>query len=69
LARKTIRDHAAILNAITARDPKGARAAMHRHLARVVREFQRGLNDRGHATPQRRAPAPAVTARRARARS
>ena len=69
LARKTIRDHAAILSAITARDPKGARAAMHRHLARVVREFQRGLDDGGHATQQRRAPAPAVTVGRARARS
>ena len=69
LARKTIRDHAAILNAIAARDPKRARAAMHRHLARVVREFQRGLDDRGHATQQRRAPAPAATVRRARPRS
>src|SRR5207249_11782908 len=54
LAKKTIRDHAAILSAIAARDPKGARAAMHRHLARVVREFQRGLDDRGHMTQQRR---------------
>ncbi|TMH98369.1 MAG: FadR family transcriptional regulator [Betaproteobacteria bacterium] len=69
LARKTIRDHAAILNAIAARDPKGARAAMHRHLARVVREFQRGLDDRGHATQQRRASAPAATVRSARPRS
>jgi DNA-binding FadR family transcriptional regulator len=46
LAHKTIRDHAAILDAIAARDPEGARAAMHRHLSRVVREFQRGLNGR-----------------------
>lgn len=44
LTHKTIRDHAAILAAIAARDPDAARAAMHRHLARVVREFQRGLN-------------------------
>ena len=49
LAKKTIRDHAAILSAIAARDPKGARAAMHRHLARVVREFQRGVDDGGPA--------------------
>jgi DNA-binding FadR family transcriptional regulator len=46
LAHKTIRDHAAILEAIMARDPSGARAAMHRHLTRVVREFQRGLDGR-----------------------
>ena len=45
LAKKTIRDHAAILAALVARDPEAARAAMHRHLARVVREFQRGLED------------------------
>ncbi len=45
LARQTIRDHAAILAAITARDSGAARAAMHRHLARVAREFQRGVND------------------------
>ncbi len=53
LARKTIRDHMAILGAIEARDPEAARAAMHRHIARVVREFQRGLEgsdraSRGH---------------------
>ena len=46
LAHKTIRDHAAILAAIAARDPDAARGAMHRHLTRVVREFQRGLNGR-----------------------
>ena len=56
LAHKTIRDHAAILSAIAARDAEGARAAMHRHLARVEREFQRGLNGREDA-PQRRARA------------
>jgi DNA-binding FadR family transcriptional regulator len=53
LAHKTIRDHAAIMTAIAARDADGARAAMHRHLARVVREFQRGLNGRDEATPGR----------------
>jgi len=46
LARRTIHDHAAILAALTARDPDGARTAMHRHLARVVREFQRGVNSK-----------------------
>ena len=59
LARKTIRDHAAILDALVARDPEAARAAMHRHLARVVREFQRGLED-GERTKER----PAATPRR-----
>jgi len=46
LARRTIHDHAAILAALTARDPDAARTAMHRHLARVVREFQRGVNSK-----------------------
>jgi DNA-binding FadR family transcriptional regulator len=63
LARKTIRDHSAILSAIAARDPEAARAAMHRHLARVVREFQRGLEGRARA-PRRRKPAPTAARRR-----
>ena len=46
LARRTIHDHVAILAAITARNPDSARTAMHRHLARVVREFQRGVNSK-----------------------
>jgi len=41
LALKTLRDHAAILKGVAARDPALARNAMHRHLARVEREFQR----------------------------
>ena len=45
LAQQTIRDHAAIVRAVAARDPGAARAAMHRHLGRVAREFQRGLDD------------------------
>jgi GntR family uxuAB operon transcriptional repressor len=65
LARKTIRDHAAILDALVGRDPEAARAAMHRHLARVVREFQRGLED-GERSTGRRPPMPRPTARRAR---
>ncbi|MEP6943203.1 MAG: FadR/GntR family transcriptional regulator, partial [Betaproteobacteria bacterium] len=44
LTRQTIRDHAAIARAVAARDAAGARTAMHRHLSRVIREFQRGLN-------------------------
>ena len=46
LARQTIHDHAAILAALVAKDAAGARGAMHRHLARVVREFQRGVNSK-----------------------
>lgn len=34
-------DHTAIIEAIEQRDPDAARAAMHRHLGRVEREFQR----------------------------
>lgn len=41
LAEKTLRDHMAILKAVANRDPDSARIAMHRHLARVEREFQR----------------------------
>ncbi len=41
LAQKTVRDHAAIIKAVEAHDADAARKAMHRHLSRVVREFQR----------------------------
>jgi len=41
LREKTLADHAAIVAALAARDSAAARAAMHRHLARVEREFQR----------------------------
>ena len=37
----TLVDHAAIIDALERRDADGARQAMHRHLARVEREFQR----------------------------
>ena len=43
LALQTVRDHAAIARAIAARDGEAARAAMHRHIGRVAREFQRGV--------------------------
>ncbi|HEY7787746.1 MAG TPA: FCD domain-containing protein [Casimicrobiaceae bacterium] len=49
LAQRTIRDHAAIAAAVAARDPDAARAAMHRHLARVMREFQRGVDNTAQA--------------------
>jgi DNA-binding FadR family transcriptional regulator len=44
LARQTIRDHAAIARAIAHHDPDAARGAMHRHIGRVAREFQRGVD-------------------------
>jgi DNA-binding FadR family transcriptional regulator len=44
LAHRTIRDHASIAAAVAAGDAAAARAAMHRHLARVMREFQRGVD-------------------------
>jgi GntR family uxuAB operon transcriptional repressor len=52
LAQATVRDHAAIVKAIAAHDADGARSAMHRHMARVVKEFQRGLDDAARADEQ-----------------
>src|SRR5450432_3770201 len=49
LADQTIRDHAAIVRAVAAHDPAAARMAMHRHLSRVLQEFQRGLDDAARA--------------------
>lgn len=43
LALRTIRDHGAIAKAVAAHDAEAARAALHRHLDRVAREFQRGV--------------------------
>ena len=37
----TLLDHTAIVDALERRDAAGARDAMHKHLARVEREFQR----------------------------
>jgi len=70
LALKTIEDHDAIVGAIASRDAEGARAAMHRHLARVAREFQRGVDgSRRVTTPRNPArPRAAAKARQARAR-
>ena len=41
LRARTLEDHAAIVAALEAHDAEGARMAMHRHLSRVTREFQR----------------------------
>jgi len=51
LALQTIRDHAAIAKAIASRDAGAARTAMHRHIARVAREFQRGVDVAGQSPP------------------
>ena len=47
LRAKTLADHEAIVAALAARDADGARKAMHRHLQRVAREFQRGWGESG----------------------
>jgi DNA-binding FadR family transcriptional regulator len=64
LARQTIRDHAAIVKAIAAHDASGARAAMRRHIARVVHEFERGLEG---AAQMQRATGPSSARHRRRA--
>ena len=56
LALLTIRDHAAIAKAIAARDADGARNAMHRHITRVAREFQRGIDVAGKSVPPKVSP-------------
>src|SRR5206468_4885373 len=56
LALQTIRDHAAIAKAIASRDADGARSAMHRHITRVAREFQRGIDVAGQSAPPKVAP-------------
>lgn len=57
LRARTLEDHAAIVAALEAHDPDAARAAMHRHLARVIREFQRQVEGPG-------APAPGLSSRK-----
>ncbi|HVO90704.1 MAG TPA: FadR/GntR family transcriptional regulator [Casimicrobiaceae bacterium] len=65
LARQTLRDHATIVKAIAARDSDGARGALHRHLDRVAREFQRGVTtDSAESTPKAAHPSPRETRRR-----
>jgi len=66
LRQRTIADHAAIIDALAARDAAAAREAMHRHLARVDREFRRSLDPAGAPRPAKREPAPARSTPRAR---
>lgn len=53
LAEQTVRDHRAIAAAVAARDPERARRALHRHLSRVAREFQRGVDTQSGGTTPR----------------
>jgi DNA-binding FadR family transcriptional regulator len=53
LALQTIRDHAAIAKAIAARDADGAKGAMHRHINRVAREFQRSIDVAGQVASRK----------------
>jgi DNA-binding FadR family transcriptional regulator len=66
LLAAVLRDHRAILEALEAKDARGARAAMRRHLENVDREFTRGWE----LLKEREAPLapPAAAARRARSR-
>ena len=68
LRAKSLADHAAIINALAAHDADGARAAMHRHLYRVEREFQRQWDVIGPGGPaQKRTRRTTVGARKAQA--
>lgn len=64
LREKTLSDHAAIVAALAARDGAAARAAMHRHLARVEREFQRKWDSIVPGTAKRGSPRRSAGARR-----
>jgi DNA-binding FadR family transcriptional regulator len=50
LRAKTLTDHEAIVAALEAHDADRSRAAMHRHLRRVAREFQRRWEETGGGT-------------------
>ena len=50
LRAKTLTDHEAIVAALEVHDADGARDAMHRHLRRVAREFQRRWEETGGGT-------------------
>ena len=60
LRARTLEDHAAIVAALEAHDADAARIAMHKHLARVIREFQRQVEGPGARTESQPAK-PAVT--------
>jgi GntR family transcriptional regulator, uxu operon transcriptional repressor len=66
LADQTIRDHAAIVRAVAAHDPSAARIAMHRHLSRVITEFQSGLDDAARADKGTKLPRTLSASRKSR---
>jgi GntR family uxuAB operon transcriptional repressor len=66
LRAAALRDHHVILEALEARDGRGARTAMRQHLERVVREFSRGwelLKERDSARPAAQAASAARPSR------
>ena len=60
LRAKTLMDHETIVAALEARDPDAARSAMHHHLRRVAREFQRGWDETGGGSVESTSTAPAT---------
>ncbi len=66
LRERTLEDHKAVIDALAARDAEGARAAMQRHIARVMREFKRHWEGDGTQKPL---AAPARSSRRERGSS
>ena len=60
LRAKTLMDHETIVAALEARDPDAARSAMHHHLRRVAREFQRGWDETGGGSVESTSTAPAA---------
>ena len=56
LRAKTLTDHEAIVAALEAHDADGAREAMHRHLKRVAREFQRRWDETAGSAESGEAP-------------
>jgi len=56
----TLREHKAILKGLEDGDPRAARAAMHRHLDRVARDFERGWEAHRRGTRKSRASRRAI---------
>jgi DNA-binding GntR family transcriptional regulator len=47
MAAETLREHAAVLRAILARDPAAARAAMRRHMDMTSKRYSRDWKEAG----------------------
>jgi DNA-binding FadR family transcriptional regulator len=63
LRAAALRGHKAVLDALEARDGRGARAAMRRHLEQVEKEFNRGWELLKEQEAAGKAPKPAVARR------